>query len=154
MSNVFLPGELIGLLRAERTGRALEETICYRAILLGITRASLNTQSFISEASFQETARVLAKAALRGRIDWLKGLKENVVLGGMIPVGTGFKGLVHPSRKHNNVPLETKKKNLFEGEMGEMGNILFHHKNLLDSCFSKNFYDTPEQSFITLNDYT
>ena len=81
MSNIFLPGELIGLLRAERMGRALEEVICYRAILLGITRASLNTQSFISEASFQETTRVLAKAALRGRIDWLKGLKENVVLG-------------------------------------------------------------------------
>jgi len=49
------------LLRAERTGRALEEAICYRAVLLGITRASLNTQSFISEASFQETARVLEK---------------------------------------------------------------------------------------------
>ena len=64
MSNVFSPGELIGLLRAERTGRALEEAICYRAVLLGITKASLNTQSFISEASFQETARVLAKAAL------------------------------------------------------------------------------------------
>ncbi|KAK6771020.1 hypothetical protein RDI58_031737 [Solanum bulbocastanum] len=77
MSNVFSPGELIGLLRAERMGRALEEAICYRVVLLGITRASLNTQSFISEASFQETARVLAKAALRGRIDWLKGLKEN-----------------------------------------------------------------------------
>ncbi|RHN46512.1 putative DNA-directed RNA polymerase [Medicago truncatula] len=76
MSNVFLPGELIGLLRAERTGRALEEAICYRALLLGITKTSLNTQSFISEASFQETARVLAKAALRGRIDWLKGLKR------------------------------------------------------------------------------
>ncbi|KAK4352833.1 hypothetical protein RND71_028351 [Anisodus tanguticus] len=77
MSNVFSPGELIGLLRAERMGRVLEEAICYRVVLLGITRASLNTQSFISEASFQETARVLAKAALRGRIDWLKGLKEN-----------------------------------------------------------------------------
>ncbi|KAL4010094.1 hypothetical protein IC575_030589 [Cucumis melo] len=52
------------------TNRAcLEEAICYRAVLLGITKASLNTQSFISEASFQETARVLAKAALRGRID-------------------------------------------------------------------------------------
>ncbi|DAD49273.1 TPA_asm: hypothetical protein HUJ06_031940 [Nelumbo nucifera] len=75
MSNVFCLG-LIGLLRAERTGRALEEAICYRAVLLGITRASLNTQSFISEASFQETARVLAKAALRGRIDWLKGRKN------------------------------------------------------------------------------
>nr|YP_010360731.1 RNA polymerase beta'' subunit [Dillenia turbinata]UNQ85691.1 RNA polymerase beta'' subunit [Dillenia turbinata] len=133
MSNVFSPGELIGLLRAERTGRALEEAICYRAVLLGITKASLNTQSFISEASFQETARVLAKAALRGRIDWLKGLKENVVLGGMIPVGTGFKGLVHPSRQHNNIPLETKKKNLFEGEMRD---ILFHHKVLHFKEFS------------------
>ncbi|KAL7261467.1 hypothetical protein ACSBR1_000002 [Camellia fascicularis] len=96
MSNVFSPGELIGLLQVERMGCALEEAICYRAILLGITRASLNTQSFIFEASFQETARVLAKAALWGRIDWLKGLKENVVLGGMIPVGTRFKGLMPP----------------------------------------------------------
>nr|YP_009457934.1 RNApolymerasebetasubunit [Camellia japonica]AUO29250.1 RNApolymerasebetasubunit [Camellia japonica]UFK31959.1 RNA polymerase beta'' subunit [Camellia trichosperma]UXW89850.1 RNA polymerase beta'' subunit [Camellia chekiangoleosa] len=141
MSNVFSPGELIGLLRVERMGRALEEAICYRAILLGITRASLNTQSFISEASFQETARVLAKAALRGRIDWLKGLKENVVLGGMIPVGTGFKGLMPLSRQHNNIPLETKNKNLFEGEMRD---ILFHHRKLFDSCLSKNFHDTSE----------
>nr|YP_009698525.1 RpoC2 [Petalonyx linearis]QEJ85601.1 RpoC2 [Petalonyx linearis] len=149
MSNVFSPGELIGLLRAERMGRALEEGISYRAILLGITRASLNTQSFISEASFQETARVLAKAALRGRIDWLKGLKENVVLGGMIPVGTGFKGLVYPSRQDKNIPLETKKKNLFEGEMRD---ILFHHRKLFDSCLSKNFDDPSEQSVIGFND--
>nr|YP_010415169.1 RNA polymerase beta'' subunit [Coptis deltoidea]URX56433.1 RNA polymerase beta'' subunit [Coptis deltoidea]WCJ53341.1 RNA polymerase beta'' subunit [Coptis deltoidea]WCJ53426.1 RNA polymerase beta'' subunit [Coptis omeiensis]WCJ53511.1 RNA polymerase beta'' subunit [Coptis omeiensis] len=144
MSNVFSPGELIGLLRAERTGRALEEAICYRAALLGITRASLNTQSFISEASFQETARVLAKAALRGRIDWLKGLKENVVLGGMIPVGTGFKGLVHRLSQHSNISLEIEKQNLFEGGARD---ILFHHKELFDSCIPKNFHDTSEQSF-------
>ncbi|KAL5074404.1 hypothetical protein RYX36_013388 [Vicia faba] len=127
MSNVFLPGELIGLLRAERMGRALEEPICYRALLLGITKTSLNTQSFISEASFQETARVLAKAALRGRIDWLKGLKENVVLGGMIPVGTGFKRIMHHSRsrQHNKI---TRKKKLFEVEIR---NLLFHHRKLL-----------------------
>nr|YP_010635934.1 RNA polymerase beta'' subunit [Leptoboea multiflora]WBQ48319.1 RNA polymerase beta'' subunit [Leptoboea multiflora] len=149
LSNVFSPGELIGLLRAERMGRALEEAVCYRAVLLGITRASLNTQSFISEASFQETARVLAKAALRGRIDWLKGLKENVVLGGMIPVGTGLKGLVPPSKQHNKSPLETKKNNLFGGEMRD---ILFHHKKLFDSFLSKNFHDTSEQSFIGFND--
>ncbi|KAL3613134.1 DNA-directed RNA polymerase subunit beta'' [Castilleja foliolosa] len=149
MSNVFSPGELIGLLRAERMGRALEEAVCYRALLLGITRASLNTQSFISEASFQETARVLAKAALRGRIDWLKGLKENVVLGGMIPVGTGLKGLVLPSKQHNKSPLETKKNNLFEGEMRD---ILFHHRKFFDSCLLKNFHDRPEQSFIGFND--
>nr|YP_010832391.1 RNA polymerase beta'' subunit [Astragalus pallasii]WFG51828.1 RNA polymerase beta'' subunit [Astragalus pallasii] len=130
MSNVFLPGELIGLLRAERTGRALEEAVCYRALLLGITKTSLNTQSFISEASFQETARVLAKAALRGRIDWLKGLKENVVLGGMIPVGTGFKRIMHRSRsgQQNKITLE-KKKNLFEVEIR---NLLFHHRKLFD----------------------
>uniref|UniRef100_UPI0030035AF7 RNA polymerase beta'' subunit n=1 Tax=Didymocarpus sinoprimulinus TaxID=1736677 RepID=UPI0030035AF7 len=145
LSNVFSPGELIGLLRAERMGRALEEAVCYRSVLLGITRASLNTQSFISEASFQETARVLAKAALRGRIDWLKGLKENVVLGGMIPVGTGLKGLVPPSKQHNKSPLETKKNNLFEGEMRD---FLLHHKKLFDSFLSKNFHDTSEQSFI------
>nr|YP_010702905.1 RNA polymerase beta'' subunit [Campanula carpatica]WCO10185.1 RNA polymerase beta'' subunit [Campanula carpatica] len=151
MSNVFSPGELVGLLRAERMGRALEEAICYRAILLGITRASLNTQSFISEASFQETARVLAKAALRGRIDWLKGLKENVVLGGMIPVGTGFKvkRLVHPSRQQNNSPLERKEKNLFEGEMSD---LFFHHKKLFDPVLSINFHDTSEQSFRVSND--
>ena len=136
MSNVFLPGELIGLLRAERAGRALDEAISYRAILLGITRASLNTQSFISEASFQETARVLAKAALRGRIDWLKGLKENVVLGGIIPVGTGFKKLVHHPRQHKNIHLEIKKKNLFEGKMRD---ILFHHREFLSSCIPNNF---------------
>nr|YP_010865582.1 RNA polymerase beta'' subunit [Sanguinaria canadensis]WGT74499.1 RNA polymerase beta'' subunit [Sanguinaria canadensis]WGT74584.1 RNA polymerase beta'' subunit [Sanguinaria canadensis]WGT74669.1 RNA polymerase beta'' subunit [Sanguinaria canadensis]WGT74754.1 RNA polymerase beta'' subunit [Sanguinaria canadensis]WGT74839.1 RNA polymerase beta'' subunit [Sanguinaria canadensis] len=150
MSNVFSPGELIGLLRAERTGRALEETICYRAVLLGITRTSLNTQSFISEASFQETARVLAKAALRGRIDWLKGLKENVVLGGMIPVGTGLKGLVYRSRQHSNIPLEIKKKNLFRGEFRD---ILFQHRELFDSCIPKNFHDLSEQSFTGFNDF-
>nr|QHN54011.1 RNA polymerase beta'' subunit [Aglaonema costatum] len=139
MSNVFSPGELIGLLRAERAGRVLDEAICYQAILLGITRASLNTQSFISEASFQETARVLAKAALRGRIDWLKGLKENVALGGIIPVGTGFKKLVHHSRQHKNIHVEIKKKNLFEGKMRD---ILFHHREFFSSCVPNNFHET------------
>nr|AYP34417.1 RNA polymerase beta' subunit [Orchidantha maxillarioides] len=139
MSNVFLPGELVGLLRAERAGRALDEAISYRAILLGITRASLNTQSFISEASFQETARVLAKAALRGRIDWLKGLKENVVLGGIIPVGTGFKKLMHRSRQDKNIYLEIKRKNLFDLEMRD---ILLHYREFFSSYVPKNFHET------------
>nr|YP_009826371.1 RNA polymerase beta'' subunit [Barleria prionitis]QID90551.1 RNA polymerase beta'' subunit [Barleria prionitis] len=149
MSNVFSPGELIGLLRAERMGRALEEAVCYRALLLGITRTSLNTQSFLSEASFQETARVLAKAALRGRVDWLKGLKENVVLGGMVPVGTGLKRLLPPSKQYNKGPLEIKK-NLFEREMRD---IFFHHRKLFSSFLSKNFHDRVEQSFIGFNDF-
>jgi DNA-directed RNA polymerase subunit beta' len=135
MSNVFLPRELIGLLRAERAGRALDESIFYRAILLGVTRASLNTQSFISEASFQETARVLAKAALRGRIDWLKGLKENVVLGRILPIGTGLKKNVHPSRQDKSFALEKKIENLFELEMRD---IMLHHKELLCSDMTNN----------------
>nr|YP_010292419.1 RNA polymerase beta'' subunit [Carex sp. SCSB-B-000526]ULQ64350.1 RNA polymerase beta'' subunit [Carex sp. SCSB-B-000526] len=135
MSNVFLPRELIGLLRAERAGRALDESMFYRAILLGVTRASLNTQSFISEASFQETARVLAKAALRGRIDWLKGLKENVVLGRILPIGTGLKKNVHPSRQHKSFALEKKIENLFELEMRD---IMLHHKELLSSDMTNN----------------
>nr|QUS64309.1 RNA polymerase beta'' subunit [Bulbophyllum pentaneurum] len=139
MSNVFLPGEFIGLLRAERAGRVLDEAICYRAILLGITKSSLNTQSFISEASFQETARVLAKAALRGRIDWLKGLKENVVLGGIIPVGTGFKKLVHRSKQDKNIHFKIKRKNLFELEMRD---ILLYHRDFFFSCAPKTFYET------------
>ena len=58
-------------------------------MLLGITKASLQTKSFISAASFQETTRVLTEAAVSGRIDTLQGLKENVIVGRLIPAGTG-----------------------------------------------------------------
>ena len=112
---------------------------------MGITKSSLNTQSFISEASFQETARVLAKAALRGRIDWLKGLKENVVLGGIIPVGTGFNKLVHRSKKEKNIHLKIKRKNLFELEMRD---ILLYHRELFCSCAPNTFDETSDQSFM------
>jgi len=61
-----------------------------RPVLLGITRASLSTESFISAASFQETTRVLTEAAICGKVDWLRGLKENVIMGRLIPAGTGF----------------------------------------------------------------
>nr|BBF91141.1 RNA polymerase beta subunit-2 [Phyllocladus aspleniifolius] len=121
MGNVFLPGELVGLSRAQRMNRALEEAINYRILLLGITKASLNTQSFLSEASFQETARVLAKAALQGRIDWLKGLKQNVILGGMIPVGTGF----NPSGGRIKIDPRTGNHKLFSNKVKD---FLFSHK--------------------------
>nr|YP_009176180.1 RNA polymerase beta subunit-2 [Juniperus cedrus]ALI30937.1 RNA polymerase beta subunit-2 [Juniperus cedrus] len=109
LNSLFLPGELIGLSQAQRMDRALEKRINYRTILLGMTKASLNTQSFLSEASFQETARVLAKSALQGRIDWLKGLKENVILGRMIPVGTGF----NPLKKRSKIDPKMSKKSIF-----------------------------------------
>ena len=60
-------------------------------LLLGITKVSLATESFISAASFQETTRVLTDAATSGRVDYLRGLKENVIVGHLIPAGTGFK---------------------------------------------------------------
>nr|QYB20924.1 RNA polymerase beta'' subunit [Athrotaxis laxifolia]BBN66317.1 RNA polymerase beta subunit-2 [Athrotaxis laxifolia] len=118
---VFLPGELIGLSRVQRMDRALEKRINYRTILLGMTNASLNTQSFLSEASFQETARVLAKSALQGRIDWLKGLKENVIIGGMIPVGTGFNRL----GKRGKIDSRTRNKNLF---INKVKDFFFDHQ--------------------------
>nr|YP_009691090.1 RNA polymerase beta'' subunit [Tectaria panamensis]QEG57870.1 RNA polymerase beta'' subunit [Tectaria panamensis] len=89
VTNVFFPGELVELSQAERMNRVLKRPIFYEPIILGMTKAALSTTSFSSEASLQETTRVLAKAALRGRIDRLKGLKENVILGDAVPVGTG-----------------------------------------------------------------
>lgn len=67
----------------------LKQPACYIPLLLGITKAALNNPSFISAASFQETTRVLTKAAIEGRIDWLRGLKENIIIGHLIPAGTG-----------------------------------------------------------------
>ena len=66
-----------------------KQSACYIPLLLGITKAALNNPSFISAASFQETTRVLTKAAIEGRIDWLRGLKENIIIGHLIPAGTG-----------------------------------------------------------------
>lgn len=90
----MLPGELIDLAQVEQVNEAMSITggapAEYTPVLLGITKASLNTDSFISAASFQETTRVLTEAAIEGKSDWLRGLKENVIIGRLIPAGTGF----------------------------------------------------------------
>ena len=67
------------------------EPATFEPLLLGITKASLFTESFISAASFQETTRVLTEAAIQGKVDELKGLKENVIIGHLIPAGTGMR---------------------------------------------------------------
>jgi DNA-directed RNA polymerase subunit beta' len=67
-----------------------------RPTLQGITQASLKTESWLSAASFQETTKVLSEAAIRGKTDWLMGLKENVIVGHLIPAGTG-------QRKYNDL---------------------------------------------------
>ncbi|MGF1874327.1 DNA-directed RNA polymerase subunit beta' [Photobacterium frigidiphilum] len=90
----FLPGEQVEFSRVNIANRQLEadgkDIVTFSRDLLGITKASLATESFISAASFQETTRVLTEAAVSGKRDPLRGLKENVIVGRLIPAGTGF----------------------------------------------------------------
>ena len=92
----LLPGEIIENSVLQRaldkiTNKKSQEPTVER-MLLGITKSSLTTDSFLSAASFQETARVLIEASVNGKIDYLEGLKENVIIGRLIPAGTGYKG--------------------------------------------------------------
>ncbi len=90
----FLPEEVVDKFRFreenERVAAAGGRPAQGKVVLLGITKASLSTDSFISAASFQETTRVLTEAAINGKVDYLKGLKENVIMGRLIPAGTGL----------------------------------------------------------------
>ena len=101
----LLPGELVELQQIDNINEAMTLTkgmpATYSPVLLGITKASLNTDSFISAASFQETTRVLTEAAIEGKADWLRGLKENVIIGRLIPAGTGFNAYLDSSRSIN-----------------------------------------------------
>jgi DNA-directed RNA polymerase subunit beta' len=149
MTNGFLPGELIEFTRAKKMNRALEEINPYKPVLLGITKASLNTQSFISEASFQETTRVLAKAALRGRIDWLKGLKENVILGGIVPAGTGCQEVIYQItlEKQKNILLKKKKIKLFHNKVKD----IFFSKKISIFFTSEKIHKKLKQQFSEIN---
>ena len=81
------------LKKKEKTPPEFREAMpaSYEPILLGITQASLTTESFFSAASFQETTKVLTEAAIEGKVDNLLGLKENIIIGHLIPAGTGLK---------------------------------------------------------------
>ncbi len=93
----WVPGQIVSRAEFEEVNRKLEkekkEKAKAREILLGISHVSLSSDSFLSAASFQETSRVLIRAALEGREDKLRGLKENVIIGRLIPAGTGFRKL-------------------------------------------------------------
>ena len=88
----------------------------FQRILLGITKASLQTKSFISAASFQETTRVLTDAAIRGKVDYLEGLKENVIVGRLVPAGTGLTKMAwdKEARKQDEIRLSEIKKQQLE----------------------------------------
>ena len=90
----LLKGEIIDLLDINLINEDLrkekKKPAVFERILLGITKASLQTNSFISAASFQETTRVLTDASIKGKVDKLEGLKENVIVGRLVPAGTGL----------------------------------------------------------------
>ena len=101
----YLPGTLVDVLDYNEKNEQLEaegkEPAKGTQVMLGITKASLATNSFLSAASFQETTKVLTEAAIKGKVDPLIGLKENVLIGKLIPAGTGMK-------RYRNVKLDTE----------------------------------------------
>jgi DNA-directed RNA polymerase subunit beta' len=90
----LLPGSVVDIHDYEEANRKAllsgGDPAVARPVLLGITKASLETESFLSAASFQETTRVLTDAAIKGKVDKLLGLKENVIIGKLVPAGTGM----------------------------------------------------------------
>jgi DNA-directed RNA polymerase subunit beta' len=94
-------------------------------VLLGITKASLSTDSFISAASFQETTRVLTEAAIMGKKDDLRGLKENVIVGRLIPAGTGL--AYHRNRRRQSLGLDAAAEQALV-EFGAAESVESHHE--------------------------
>ncbi|PDH18647.1 MAG: DNA-directed RNA polymerase subunit beta' [Pelagibacterales bacterium MED-G41] len=113
--STYLPGEIVDKIKFENTNEKLKSEGKLEAkgerVLMGITKASLQTESFISAASFQETTRVLTDAAIKGKVDPLNGLKENVIVGRLVPAGTG-----NIKNKWNKKALEDDNKFLSEQE--------------------------------------
>ncbi|MEC9048839.1 MAG: DNA-directed RNA polymerase subunit beta', partial [Planctomycetota bacterium] len=105
----FLPGAVVDKFRFresnQQLGKQRKKPATARPLLLGITKASLQSDSFISAASFQETTKVLTEASLAGKHDELVGLKENVILGHLVPTGTGFRNY-QKTRVLKNVDLQ------------------------------------------------
>ena len=112
----LLTGEVIDLLDINNINETLrkekKKPAVFERVLLGITKASLQTNSFISAASFQETTRVLTDASIKGKIDNLEGLKENVIVGRLVPAGTGLTkmGWDKEAQKEDELRLEELKK--------------------------------------------
>ncbi|MDD3361088.1 MAG: DNA-directed RNA polymerase subunit beta' [Hespellia sp.] len=122
----FLPGTMVDVLEMESVNKQLaaegKELATGEQIMLGITKASLATESFLSAASFQETTKVLTDAAIRGKVDHLVGLKENVIIGKPIPAGTGM-------RKYRDVRLDNE---LTLGDTVEFDEELEFDEDLMD----------------------
>ena len=116
----LLPGEMIDRFKFDSMNEQLKKDgkkpATGERVLMGITKASLQTDSFISAASFQETTRVLTDAAIRGKVDTLVGLKENVIVGRLVPAGTGLTKIEwdKQARQQDKARLEELKKQELE----------------------------------------
>ena len=132
----FLPGTMVDVLEFNDVNEQMEaegkEPATGEQIMLGITKASLATDSFLSAASFQETTKVLTEAAIKGKVDHLIGLKENVIIGKLIPAGTGMK-------KYQNVKLSTEEVIEDAGVMDDVEEVM-----KLDEIIAKEFPETLE----------
>lgn len=153
----LLPGELVELQQIDNINEAMTLTkgvpATYSPVLLGITKSSLNTDSFISAASFQETTRVLTEAAIEGKADWLRGLKENVIIGRLIPAGTGFNAYLDNSRNFNSekqseIPYSYYLNNKFTDEKKELEDFI------LDDNIARNYklLDSKSNNFVKMRE--
>ena len=131
----FLPGSLVDVLDFEDVNEEMEkegkEQAEGKQVMLGITKASLATNSFLSAASFQETTKVLTEAAIKGKVDPLIGLKENVIIGKLIPAGTGMK-------KYANIKLDT------DGEEEELEDEFFEEEEIVEETEAVEEMETEE----------
>ena len=128
----FLPGTLVDILDYEDMNEKLieegKEPAEGKQVMLGITKASLATNSFLSAASFQETTKVLTEAAIKGKVDPLIGLKENVIIGKLIPAGTGMK-------RYRDIKLSTDMNNLDE---------IYFDEDMMDFSYQPEEEETQE----------
>jgi len=117
----FLPGTMVNINEFTDTNKKLilegKIPATGRPVLLGITKASLETDSFLSAASFQETTRILTDAAIHGKVDHLNGLKENVIIGKLIPAGTGSKKYRKAEYALDNDVLDTEPLDVLEQQL-------------------------------------
>ena len=148
----FLPGTMVDALEFEDTNERLSEEGKTPAegtqVLLGITKASLATNSFLSAASFQETTKVLTEAAIKGKVDSLIGMKENVIIGKPIPAGTGMK-------RYRNIRLDSDARMAalqMEDEVIDTADYEDENEQeLTDAAFVDNFddsFDSQEETII------
>jgi len=146
---VFLPGTLIDILEYQDENERLIglglEPADGKQVMLGITKASLATNSFLSAASFQETTKVLTEAAIKGKVDPLIGLKENVIIGKLIPAGTGMK-------RYRSVKLDTDTQEEYmisedlegDGNFMEYGEFEYSEDEFINDEFSVDSFDVED----------